>query len=73
MVPLMNPPGATLLDASRIWEPYVEAVLARQRQGQDTPVPVATSERKTGFESAIRALRTLRVSSGGLDLLRRAA
>jgi hypothetical protein len=30
-------------------------------------------ERKTGFEPAIRALRTLRVRDGGLDLLRRAA
>jgi hypothetical protein len=32
-----------------IWEPYVEAVLARQRQGQNTAVPVTTSERKTGL------------------------
>ena len=39
-----------------IWEPYVEAVLARQRQGQDTPGPVPTSERKTGFEPATLSL-----------------
>jgi predicted transcriptional regulator len=26
-----------------IWEPYVEAVLARQRQEQDTLLPVTTS------------------------------
>ena len=37
-----------------IWEPYVVAVLARQRQGQSTAVPVTTSERKTGFEPAVR-------------------
>ena len=36
-----------------IWEPYVEAVLARQRQGQNTAVPVTTSERKTGLELAV--------------------
>jgi hypothetical protein len=28
----------------------VEAVLARQRQAQDTLVPVTTSERKTGVK-----------------------
>lgn len=39
-----------------VWEPYVEAVLARQRQGQDTPGPVTTSERKTGFEPATPSL-----------------
>ena len=55
-----------------IWEPYVEAVLARQRQEQDTLVPVTTSERKTGLEPAVRP-STLRVRDGGLDLLRRAA
>jgi hypothetical protein len=52
MVPLMNPPGATLLDASRIWEPYVEAVLARQKQARDGPRPVTTSEPKTGVKHA---------------------
>lgn len=35
-----------------IWEPYVEAVLARQRQGADVPPAVTTSERKTGLELA---------------------
>ncbi len=35
-----------------VWEPYVEAVLARQRQAQDTPVPLTTSERKTGVKHA---------------------
>jgi hypothetical protein len=30
----------------------VEAVLARQRQGQDSPAPVTTSERKTGVKRA---------------------
>ena len=34
-----------------IWEPYVEAVLARQRQERDALIPVTTSERKTGRES----------------------
>jgi hypothetical protein len=38
------------------WEPYVEAVLARQRQEQDTLTPVTTSERKTGFEPATPSL-----------------
>jgi hypothetical protein len=39
-----------------IREPYVEAVLARQRQGQDAPAPVTTSERKTGLEPATLTL-----------------
>jgi tRNA(Arg) A34 adenosine deaminase TadA len=30
----------------------VEAVLARQRQGQNTAVPVTNSERKTGVKHA---------------------
>jgi hypothetical protein len=58
MVPLMNPPGATLLDASRIWEPYVEAVLARQKQARDGPRPVTTSEPKTGFEPLTSSLKS---------------
>jgi hypothetical protein len=33
-----------------LWEPYVEAVLARQRQEQATSPAVTTSERKTRFE-----------------------
>ena len=32
-----------------IWEPYVEAVLARQRQEQAASPAVTTSERKTGL------------------------
>jgi site-specific DNA recombinase len=36
-----------------IWEPYVEAVLARQKQEQDTLATVTTSERKTGLEPAV--------------------
>jgi hypothetical protein len=32
-----------------IWEPYVEAVPARQRQEQTTSPAVTTSERKTGL------------------------
>jgi hypothetical protein len=39
-----------------IWEPYVEAVLARQREGQETSAPVTTSERKTGLEPATLTL-----------------
>ena len=39
-----------------IWEPYVEAVLARRRQ-EEIPSPVViTSERKTGFEPATLSL-----------------
>lgn len=56
-----------------IWEPYVEAVLARQRQGAEAPPTVTTSERKTGVEPAARPSQTLRVREGGLDVLRRAA
>ena len=36
----------------RIWEPYVEAVLARQRQEQVPSPAVITSERKTGVKHA---------------------
>ena len=42
-----------------IWEPYVEAVLARQRQQQATPPAVTTSERKTGLEPATPPLARL--------------
>ncbi len=35
-----------------IWKPYLEAVLARQKQGQDTLAAVTTSERKTGVKRA---------------------
>jgi hypothetical protein len=34
-----------------IWEPYTEAVLARQRQEQTTSPAVTTSERKTGGQA----------------------
>ena len=39
-----------------VWEPYVEAVLARKRQGLDAPATVTTSERKTRFELATPSL-----------------
>ena len=39
-----------------IWEPYVEAVLARQRQEQVPSPAVITSERKTGLEPATSIL-----------------
>jgi len=39
-----------------VWEPYVEAVLARQLQAQDALTPVTTSERKTGLEPATLTL-----------------
>ena len=55
-----------------IWEPYVEAVLARQRQGQNTAVPVTTSERKTGLEPVKGPARRLEPEMGGVAL-RRAA
>jgi hypothetical protein len=42
-----------------VWEPYVEAVLARQRQALDTLTPVTTSERKTGLEPATPTLARL--------------
>jgi hypothetical protein len=42
-----------------IWEPYVEAVLARQRQEQITSPTVTTSERKTGLEPATPTLARL--------------
>ena len=42
-----------------IWEPYVEAVLARQRQEQDALAAVTTSERKTGLEPATPTLARL--------------
>ena len=51
-----------------IWEPYVEAVLARQRQGQNTAVPVTTSERKTGLDMPV-AHPTIAVHAGWLELV----
>ena len=41
-----------------IWEPYVEAVLARQEQARDGPRPVTTSEPKTGFEPLTSSLKS---------------
>jgi hypothetical protein len=48
-----------------IWEPYVEAVLARQRQEQDTLLPVTTSERKTGVKHAEVVTARLVQDEGG--------
>jgi hypothetical protein len=42
--------------ARPIWEPYVETVLARQRQVVDEPPTDITSERKTGLEPATLTL-----------------
>jgi hypothetical protein len=42
-----------------IWEPCVEAGLARQKQEQDTLATVTTSERKTGLEPATPTLARL--------------
>jgi hypothetical protein len=52
-----------------VWEPYVEAVLARQRQGLDTVVPVTTSERKTGLKVGdVETVRLVRDKRGWLRL-----
>ena len=52
-----------------VWEPYVEAVLARQRQGQDTLTPVTTSERKTGLKVPdVETIRLARDERGWLRL-----
>jgi hypothetical protein len=52
-----------------IWEPYVEAVLARQRQGLDTLTPVTTSERKTGlYVPNVETVRLVRDERGWLRL-----
>jgi len=56
-----------------IWEPYVEAVLARQRQGQNTAVPVTTSERKTGLRVPKRTFDLLRQTTDRVVVIRRAA
>lgn len=44
-----------------------------ERVAQTGDLSGTATERKTGLEPAIRALRTLRVRDGSLDLLRRAA
>jgi hypothetical protein len=52
-----------------IWERYVEAVLARQRQEQHTLTPVTTSERKTGVKRAeLITARLLQDDRGWLRL-----
>ena len=52
-----------------VWEPYVEAVLARQRQGLDTLTPVTTSERKTGLKARdVETNRLVRDERGWLRL-----
>ena len=52
-----------------IWEPYVEAVLARQRQEQDAPATVTTSERKTGLKALdVETVQLLQDSRGWLRL-----
>ena len=52
-----------------IWEPYVEAVLARQRQKQATSPAVTTSERKTGlYVPNVETTRLVRDDHGWLRL-----
>ncbi|MDQ2912652.1 MAG: hypothetical protein M3T56_05290 [Chloroflexota bacterium] len=55
--------------AKPIWEPYVEAVLARQRQVEDNPPTVITSERKTGvYVPNVETSRLVRDLRGWLRL-----
>ena len=56
-----------------IWEPYVEAVLARQRQDQAASPAVTTSERKTGLLRAARGPRVAINAEGNVVPLRHAA
>src|SRR3989442_336761 len=57
------------LKAKAIWEPYVEAVLARQRQVLSDPPTVITSERKTGVKDAeVITVRLLQDERGWLRL-----
>ena len=60
-------------DPRPIWEPYVEAVLARQRQEEAPSRAVITSERKTGAQPVARTSSRLRVRDGGLDMVGRAS
>jgi len=53
--------------AKPIWEPYVEAVLARQKQEQDALATVTTSERKTGL---VRINPPSLTAGGHIHLLR---
>jgi len=48
----------------------VEAVLARQRQGQDATAPVTTSERKTGLEPAKRTWLLMRSDNDRVRIVR---
>ena len=48
--------GLKIVRPKPIWEPYVEAVLARQRQEQAASPAVTTAERKTGLEPATPTL-----------------
>jgi hypothetical protein len=69
-----TPNGLSIAFKARpIWEPYVEAVLARQRQVVDEPPTVITSERKTGLLRAARGPRVVINGDGDLVPLRRAA
>ncbi len=53
-----------------IWEPYVEAVLARQQHVSDEPPTVITSERKTGLYVAnVETVRLTRDDRGWLQLV----
>jgi hypothetical protein len=56
--------GIDRLEPCKGLAPYVLAAI---------PGHWVPTERKTGLEPAVRALRTIRVRDGGLDLLRRAA
>jgi hypothetical protein len=52
-----------------IWEPYVEAVLARQRQEQAASPAVTTAERKTGlYVPNVETNRLIRDERGWLRL-----
>jgi hypothetical protein len=52
-----------------IWEPYVEAVLARQRQEQNPSPAATTSERKTGVKhTEVITARLLQDERGWLRL-----
>src|SRR2546429_9148261 len=55
-----------------IWEPYVEAVLARQRPEQATPPAVTTSEPKTGLLPAARGPPGAINAAGDVPALRHA-
>jgi hypothetical protein len=62
------PKGWTGWSPARTGAPYIVAAIPKPMTLLRAP-----SERKTGLEPAVRALRTIRVRDGGLDLVRRAA